>query len=129
MQRLPGSAKQLMLDIGVCHYMLIFEDAKGSLSMFDFGPIGGDVHVSTPDLQGPSEQPKSKSVAGEIRYRQVSPFPARPPPDQCIASTACHRSTVPSFRCHVRLVALALTKAAPDTAPHDTAKLSSCNSV
>lgn len=73
MQRLPSNVKQLMVDIGVCHYMLIFEDAQGSLLMFDFGPIGGDVHVGGPDIQASSKQPKSKSVAGEIRKTQVSP--------------------------------------------------------
>ena len=71
MQRLPSSAKELMVDIGVCHYMLIFEDIQGSLTMFDFGPIGGDVHVGGPDLQSPTKQPKSKTVAGEIRTTEV----------------------------------------------------------
>lgn len=73
MQRLPGSAKQLMVDIGVCHYMLIFEDTKGGLTMFDFGPVGGDMHVSAPTLQGASTPSKSKAVPGEVRHTQVRP--------------------------------------------------------
>eukprot|EP00892_Ulva_mutabilis_P007275 jgi/Ulvmu1/491/UM001_0499.1 len=85
MQRLPGSAKELMVDIGVCHYMLIFQDVKGGLLMCDFGPIGGDVHVSTPNLQDTSMQPKSKAVAGEVRLTKISELP-----EACMHLGAAH---------------------------------------
>lgn len=74
MQRLPHDAKARLVDFGVCHYMVIFEDTAGRLQMFDFGPLGGDVHVGTPRLLG-SEKNSSKHrkgcVQGKVRHKQV----------------------------------------------------------
>lgn len=77
MQRLSPEAKSLLVDAGICHFMFILRDPRGKLTMFDFGPIGGDVHVGIPaggadaPKQGKPSKRKSKSVQGEIRITQV----------------------------------------------------------
>jgi hypothetical protein len=89
MQRLPAQAKSLLVDAGICHYMAIVREPSGKLFMFDFGPIGGDVHVHlTPSFQpdrrpaalrgdcGTSKKGDRKSVCGEVRMSQVRQLPA-----------------------------------------------------
>jgi hypothetical protein len=80
MQRLSHDAKARMVDFGVCHYMVIFEDASGRFQMFDFGPLGGDVHVGGPRLGGSEQSSKRRKgrVQGEVRHTKVSiPLPQR----------------------------------------------------
>lgn len=39
---------EAILDMGICHYMVILKDADGSCMQWDFGPRGGDVHIDLP---------------------------------------------------------------------------------
>lgn len=57
-------------DVGAASACLqvVFEDASGRYTMFDFGPIGGDVHVGGPNLRPTG---KRKRVKGEVRHTQV----------------------------------------------------------
>jgi hypothetical protein len=77
MDRLSGDLKALMVDAGVCHYMMVVRDARGRCIMFDFGPVGGDIHVGggSPRLTDPAGMcptPSRSSAPGEIRRTQVS---------------------------------------------------------
>ncbi|KAG1680412.1 hypothetical protein FOA52_015503 [Chlamydomonas sp. UWO 241] len=54
-QSLPLPVKEAIVDMGVCHYMVITRDANGVIRQWDFGPRGGDVHV---DLPGSSLRPR-----------------------------------------------------------------------
>ena len=58
---------------------VVFEDPSGRLEMFDFGPLGGDVHVNAPGLQcsGSSNKRRKRSVQGEVRHTQVSADPQK----------------------------------------------------
>jgi hypothetical protein len=77
MQKLPRGAKSRLVDFGVCHYMVVFEDpASGQLQMFDFGPLGGDVSVGTPwqsfqERGQKSGKHRKGCVQGEVRHTQV----------------------------------------------------------
>ena len=37
-----------ILDMGICHYMVILKEPDGSCTQWDFGPRGGDVHIDLP---------------------------------------------------------------------------------
>lgn len=48
-QRLPAPVHDLLLDVGVCHFMAIFKDrSSGRMLQFDFGPVGGDIAIDGP---------------------------------------------------------------------------------
>jgi hypothetical protein len=77
MNKLSCDAKAMMVDAGVCHYMMVVRDARGRCTMFDFGPVGGDIHVGSPSLQlsgcsaAAGTLPHKSSAPGEIRRTQV----------------------------------------------------------
>lgn len=58
LQRLSPETKMLMVDAGICHFMVVVKQPSQRLIMFDFGPVGGDVHVG-----GLTESPQSHSAA------------------------------------------------------------------
>jgi hypothetical protein len=83
-QRMSDEMKAMLVDAGICHYMAIFREPTGRMIMFDFGPVGGDVHVdlhpclrptqtSTASIQDGKRKQKhrKKAVQGEVRITQV----------------------------------------------------------
>jgi hypothetical protein len=92
MDRLSGDLKAIMVDAGVCHYMMVVRDARGRCTMFDFGPVGGDIHVGggsphLTDRAGTGPTPSRSSAPGEIRRTQVSAAGAGLCP--CVHSSSC----------------------------------------
>ena len=62
---------------GSLDMQVVFKDDSGRLEMFDFGPLGGDVHVNAPGLQCNGNKRRKRSVQGEVRHAQVSSDPPK----------------------------------------------------
>mmetsp|Transcript_35712 Transcript_35712/g.105555 ORF Transcript_35712/g.105555 Transcript_35712/m.105555 type:complete len:584 (-) Transcript_35712:523-2274(-) len=92
-QRLPPHIKQCIVDMGVCHYLVLVRDQSGAVWQWDFGPRGGDVHVDLPgsprrlmqqqcamevvplDGSAKAEMRGSPGVQGEIREQRLTELP------------------------------------------------------
>ena len=80
-RQLSDDVKNSIMQLGVCHYMTVFETTDGRLVQFDFGPTGGDIHKGAPVcwILGTERGEENgfvgfggrNRVAGEIRERQV----------------------------------------------------------
>ncbi len=79
---LPPSFKRCIMDMGVCHYMVLLKDpSDGSCTMWDFGPKGGDVHLGLPGGCSRSQRHLSlkdcdPGLAGEEQTRLKTPLGA-----------------------------------------------------
>lgn len=87
--RLPEEVKDHLIDAGVCHFMTVFKTPDGKMTMFDFGPQGGDIRITHgpfKGLLGGTQQtapvPSSSSTAapapgsrGEIRESELTELP------------------------------------------------------
>lgn len=68
--RLPRRLRNGVRDAGICHYLAVFKQRDGSLVQFDFGPRGGDIHVSRGPFAFLSKSADGKMqrlVPGEVR--------------------------------------------------------------
>ena len=71
---MPSSVCSINILHAPLDMQVVFEDASGRLEMFDFGPLGGDVHLNAPGLQcsGNGNKRRKRSVQGEVRHTKVS---------------------------------------------------------
>eukprot|EP00798_Chlamydomonas_sp_ICE-L_P028370 gene28370-31499_t len=46
-KKLPPPVKEAVLNLGLCHYLVAIKQPCGTVVQYDFGPIGGDIGVST----------------------------------------------------------------------------------
>eukprot|EP00210_Caulerpa_lentillifera_P001897 g1824.t1 len=72
---------------GICHFLAIFRAQDGTLFQYDFGPAGGDIHVSSHNPfsfnhqrliandQGDKETDIKQGVPGEIREQILNKLP------------------------------------------------------
>jgi hypothetical protein len=123
MQRLSPEAKLLMVDAGVCHFMVIVKQPSQQMVQLDFGPIGGDVHVGgmpqtlqtasatasalnrtaaealsgSQDRAASQKKRKSKAVPGEVRVKQVSHLSNRIPSAVPACLHACDQTCTGSL--------------------------------
>ena len=67
---------QLLQDVGVCHFMVVYKQPTGRLVQYDFGPVGRDISL------GPADQGRlarllgrrSRAVPADIRETRVGPL-------------------------------------------------------
>ena len=60
--RLPPAARELVADLGICHYVVVMKQPNGEVVQFDFGPKGGrDVSASR------------GGIPAEVRERPLQP--------------------------------------------------------
>lgn len=101
-KQLPPPVKAAIVDIGICHYLVLVKAPDGRVLQLDFGPCGGDVHVSvpgarlsralsTPTLVMPTSPLELEpgavgspgepvpGVPGEVRERWLSELPSHMP--------------------------------------------------
>ena len=77
---LPDALREGPLcDLGICHFYVVVKAPDGTLSKFDFGPMGGrDITLSQP-RSGPwalltrQPRPRRRGEMGEIREEKVRP--------------------------------------------------------
>jgi hypothetical protein len=81
--------KAMLVDAGICHYMCIFREPTGRMLMFDFGPVGGEVHVDLRPCLTENQanamdaknghrhrrRRRKKAVQGEVRVTEVCRYP------------------------------------------------------
>ena len=48
LKHVPRPVRRGLAEVGVCHYLTAFRTPDGRLLTYDFGPMGGDVHVGLP---------------------------------------------------------------------------------
>lgn len=75
---LPQATKDLMKDVGICHYLTVFKDPSGKLLQFDFGPEAGrDIEAPHPvsrlrrTVGIGATAAENKAKRGVIREEQV----------------------------------------------------------
>ena len=81
-QRLPASLRQLLVDAGVAHFLIVLrEETSGTMTQWDFGPVGCDTTLfgrSAGNARGsllasllPAQRRRRARVPGEIRELEV----------------------------------------------------------
>lgn len=81
-QRLPASLRQLLVDAGVAHFLIVLrEETSGTMTQWDFGPVGCDTTLfgrSAGNPRGsllasllPAQRRRRARVPGEIRELEV----------------------------------------------------------
>ena len=123
MQRLSPEAKARMVDAGICHFMMIVKEPSNKMTMFDFGPVGGDIAIRAARMQpctqaasstaalgtSPAQPPgsaqrkrKPRAVQGEVRVKQVPLCSQRGTGCMCPHVKCCRNSPRLQHSKHIR---------------------------
>eukprot|EP00899_Mesostigma_viride_P008495 jgi/Mesvir1/17647/Mv08865-RA.1 len=72
-ENLPPVVKNGLTELGICHFMTVFETPRGEHYQFDFGPVGGDIEIKYGKAADSRNAPSAR--AGEIREEQLNGLP------------------------------------------------------